>query len=245
MSMSAYLQRVARNILPRSVAQTLPEAFEEWHFTGNMTDHEDTDHNCELCDQDGLRYHFEIENSKTQCGLMIGSSCILKFGIAVFDDDGLRLTATEARKHLDRLIQDMRHAACLKALAAVAAHESNDILKGALAYLEREGSLTPKLAWVVLWKLKQWGIDHSPEYFKIALRTDRCRRDLKLMEPDRVHALWPALSPSQRKLAVSWGHTAPIRKVMVGQAATHGWTYEAMIAAGWTDALLVAHGMML
>jgi hypothetical protein len=204
-----YLNRVEANILPLSELQTLPEAFEEWSFTGEVVDHEDTDHECELCDNQGLRYHFMIGNSETGAGLWIGSSCILRFDIAVYGDDGARLSPQAAERKLTRLIAEMRHAACLKSLAALAAHEGNDILKGALAYLERNGHLTPKQAWVVLSNLKQRGIAHSPEFFKIKLRTDRCRRDLRDMEPGRVHTLWPALSASQRKTAIAMGHTAP------------------------------------
>lgn len=58
--MSTYPQRVADNILPLSIAGTLSEAFEEWYFTENAKDYEYPCKNCELCDQENSRYHFEI-----------------------------------------------------------------------------------------------------------------------------------------------------------------------------------------
>ena len=58
--MQSYPQRVRDNILPLSVGSTLPEAFEEWLFTDEVIDHDHKDEICELCEQDGLRYHFPV-----------------------------------------------------------------------------------------------------------------------------------------------------------------------------------------
>ncbi len=58
--MKTYPQRVRDNILPLSVGSTLPEAFEEWSFTENTVDHEEPVETCQLCEQEQLRYHFEI-----------------------------------------------------------------------------------------------------------------------------------------------------------------------------------------
>ncbi len=78
--MSTYPQRVVDNILPLSLASALPEAFKEWYFTERTEDHEQAIEDCELCNQERLRYHFEIENRHTKRRLWVGSSCILKRG---------------------------------------------------------------------------------------------------------------------------------------------------------------------
>ena len=57
--MSSYPQRVADNILPLSISGELSQAFKEWSFTEG---HEDVIENCQLCNQEQLRYHFEIKN---------------------------------------------------------------------------------------------------------------------------------------------------------------------------------------
>ena len=49
---STYPQRVAGNILPLSIAGTLPEAFSEWFFTEYTIDHESADEDCELCNHE-------------------------------------------------------------------------------------------------------------------------------------------------------------------------------------------------
>jgi len=207
--MSTYPQRVADNILPLSLAGTLPDAFTEWYFTENIEDHEISNEDCELCDQEQLRYHFEIKNRHTNNCLWVGSSCILKFQVQVFDGDIL-LDAKASKKKLNELKQKMRLDSCIKALRNLAAKESNDILSNALEFYVKNKYLTPKFAFVVFWRLKKNKIDHSPSFFKISLKKDKYKRDLSQMEEDRVHIIWPALSSSQRKLAIDYGHTAPI-----------------------------------
>lgn len=206
--MSTYPQRVADNILPLSLAGTLPDAFTEWYFTENIEDHEVANEDCELCDQEQLRYHFEIKNRHTNNRLWVGSSCILKFQVQVFDGDIL-LDAKASKKKLNELKQKMRLDSCIKALRSLAAEESNDILSNALEFYVKNKYLTPKFAFVVFWRLKKNKIDHSPSFFKISLKKDKYKRDLSQMEEDRVHIIWPALSSSQRKLAIDYGHTAP------------------------------------
>lgn len=206
--MSTYPQRVSENILPLSVAATLPEAFGEWFFTENIEDHGSPEEDCELCDQEQLRYHFEIKNRLTNHKLWVGSSCILKFQVQVFEN-GLLLDEKQAAKKLEDIKKKMRLDSCIRALNELAATESNDILSNALNFYLKNKYLTPKFAFVVFWRLDKNKIDHSPSFFKINLRKDRYKDDLRDMATDRVHFFWPALSSSQKKLAISLGHTPP------------------------------------
>ena len=204
--MNAYPQRVAENILPLSIAGSLPEAFEEWHFTENVEDHEVATEDCELCNHEGLRYHFEIQNRHTNYCLWVGSSCILKFKVQVFEN-GRLLDEKSSRKKLKEIEQRMRLDSCIKALRELAVSEDNKILNNALDFYLRNKYLTPKFAFVVFWRLSKNKIDHSPSFFKINLRKDKYKNDLANMSTDRVRMIWPALSVSQRKLAMRYGHT--------------------------------------
>ncbi|MGY1426511.1 hypothetical protein [Lysobacter sp. A289] len=206
--MRTYPQRVRDNILPLSVGSTLPEAFEEWSFTERTIDHEEPVETCLLCEQEQLRYHFEIKNALTHKTLMVGSQCILKFNLSVFEQ-GRRLSAKDAKKKLERLVQQMRLQSCIKALDNCATKEDSDILRNALDFYKKNKHLTPKFAFVVLWRLQKNKIDHSPSFFKISLKKEKYQRDLREMQLSRVHAIWPALSASQRKKAMSMGHVAP------------------------------------
>ena len=206
--MQTYPQRVRDNILPLSVGASLPEAFEEWSFTENTVDHEEPIETCQLCDQEELRYHFEIKNALTHKCLWVGSQCILKFNLSVFEN-GRRLSPTDTKKKLDRLLQQMRLESCIRALEKLAASEQNQILESALAFYTKNKYLTPKYAFVVLWRLQQNRIDHSPSFFKVSLKKDRHKADLREMHLSRVHTIWPALTSAQRTVAIEFGHSAP------------------------------------
>jgi hypothetical protein len=206
--MSTYPQRVSDNILPLSVGSTLPEAFEEWSFTEHTIDHEEPIETCQLCEQESLRYHFEIQNSLTKKILMVGSQCILKFGVSVFES-GRRLSASDTKKKLDRLMQQMRLESCIRALESLAKTEKSEILSSALAYYRKNKFLSPKFAFVVLWRLQKNKIDHSPSFFKVNLKRGKYQEDLRQMQLSRVQTIWPALSSSQREMAVRFGHSAP------------------------------------
>ena len=206
--MNTYPQRVTENILPLSVAGTLPEAFKEWYFTENIEDLEIAEEDCELCGQEQLRYHFEIKNRHTKHRLWVGSSCILKFRVQVFDN-GVLLDQRESTKKLEDLKHKMRFDSCIKALKQLAESEDNNILSKALDFYLKNKYLTPKFAFVVFWRLNSNNIDHSPSFFKVSLKKDKYKTDLSQMPLERVHIIWPALSSSQKKLAASYGHTQP------------------------------------
>lgn len=186
----------------------MPEAFEEWSFTERTEDHEQPIETCQLCEQEDLRYHFEIRNSLTKKTLWVGSQCILKFGLSVFES-GLRLSEGDAKKKLDRLMQKMRLESCIRALEKLATAEKSEILSNALEYYKKNKYLSPKFAFVVLWRLQSNKVDHSPSFFKVNLKRGKYQRDLQDMKLSHVHVIWPALSSSQRDMAIRMGHSAP------------------------------------
>lgn len=208
---TTYPQRVRERILPLSVADNLPEAFDEWRFTGNSEDYLSAIETCELCGQEDLRYHFEIQNDFTDHLLNVGSHCILRFNLPVYED-GNRLSVTEAKRLLDKLTKKMHFEACVDAMERLAQEENNEILHGALDYYRKNKKLTPKQAFVVFWRFTENGIDHNPSFFSISLKRQRHIRDLEQMETSRVHYFWSALTSAQKKKAESLGHTPPPKK---------------------------------
>lgn len=206
--MNTYPQRIRESILPLSVASTLPEAFREWAFTGHAEDHETATKTCQLCQQEALRYQFEIHNRFTNATLMVGSQCILRFGVSVFED-GRLLSREDAQKKLNRAMQQMKGESCVRALEAIANEEDHQILVNALIYYRKNGYLSPKFAFVVLWRLGRTAIDYNPSFFKIALKKKQHQDDLRDMDPSRVRVLWPALTATQRDIAKRLGHTSP------------------------------------
>ncbi|MBF4400950.1 hypothetical protein, partial [Vibrio anguillarum] len=98
----------------------------------------------------------------------MGSSCILRFNVAVFEN-GLVLDKKSAEKKLNKHIEKMRLDSCITSLKALAEKENNPILVNALDYYQKNKCLTPKFAFVVFWRLDSQKIDYHPSFFKISL----------------------------------------------------------------------------
>lgn len=198
--MTTYPQRVKDNILPLSVGKTLPEAFEEWTFTDDVYDCGEPIEICQLCDHTDLRYHFQIRNSINSNELWVGSECIKKFGISVFEN-GQKLSPDLVRKKLDRLIDSMHLESCINTLTELANQEDNKILKDAIKYYRRNKYLTPNFAFVVAWKLSEYKISYQPSFFKVLVNNKKYKNDLDSMNSFKRRHIWVLLSPQQRKAA--------------------------------------------
>ena len=206
--MEQYAQRVRANILPKSVAQTLPAAFREWHWTGDTEDYGHPTEICELCEQESLRYHFQIKNDQTKGVLQVGSQCILRFDVAVYEN-GRRLSLNEAKTKLNATLRGMQHAACVRALRDVLAREPNAILESALARYEAHDALTPKQINVVFWRLGVNHIEFNPSFFKVDLSKTKLKVDLMTMRDYERARVWQAMTSSQRSAAIRFGAPPP------------------------------------
>jgi hypothetical protein len=203
-----YPQRVRENILPLSRIQTLPAAFKEWHWTGLTEDHGRPTEICQLCEQESLRYHFEICNSETQKVLQVGSQCILKFDVGVYEG-AYRLEPKEARAKLAATVKGMQRQACLTALRQLSIDDPNPIMSTALVSYEADKPLTPKQANVVLWRLREARIEHNPSFFKVRLSKDTDKAALRDMRDFQRANVWKALTSAQRIAAVKFGAIPP------------------------------------
>ncbi|MFM5460380.1 hypothetical protein ACSZNX_02455 [Aeromonas veronii] len=206
--MEEYPLRVRNNILPLSISGKLPQAFDEWYFTDNTIDHGHATETCQLCEQEDLRYHFEIANKLTNNKLLVGSQCILKFDLPVFEH-GRRLTNHGAKKKLEQLMQKMHFESCMGALKELNDIEENPILSTAISYYRKNKYLSPRLAFVVMWRLSVHKIAYNPSFFKINLSLKKHKSDLMEMPLSQVHKIWHSLNSSQRKIALRLGHRAP------------------------------------
>jgi hypothetical protein len=204
----SYMKRVCDNIVPLSSSSDCIVALREWYFTEETHDHEAPTETCELCDKAELRYHFKIQNKYNHNTLQVGSQCINKFDISVYDA-GRELDKAEAKKKLARLVREMHRESCIKSLKRLSDSEESSILRNAVAFYEENDYLTPRYANVIFWKLTQYSINHSPSFFRISLKRQKYIDDLERLETWQVHRFWAALSSSQKKKAEELGHTPP------------------------------------
>lgn len=200
-----YTDYVRSTILPLSVAQTLPAAFREWHFTGFTDDHEEPIETCELCGQENLRYHFEIANEQTSNRMLVGSHCILRFQVAIYDG-GRELSPVEAKRRLAELTDRMHHETCLKAMRRLREISPHEILNSCIEYYERNDALSPKLANALFWQLGSHNVQYQPGLFKIQLRRHKHVADFAALNAHAKRRVWPALTSAQRKRMEAAGH---------------------------------------
>lgn len=181
---------------PTQVVKLVPKAG-KWRATGNSRDFGEACAVCELCDQHGLRYYFEIANEvETK---WVGSECITKFADYYHPTTGKLLDRAQTKKQLAAEIKAMREAAVRRAEAAKL--QAEEVLaqtryNAAVASLEAlcdaeiEGSwsdtvcgitdsynkygMSIKQAKVIVWRLHKYKIDHDPQDFVVTIgRHDR------------------------------------------------------------------------
>ncbi|EME7683395.1 hypothetical protein VZ882_004340, partial [Salmonella enterica] len=74
--MASWLDKARDNMLRYSSGQAWPAVMKEWSVTGGFIDSHSINKTCELCDNEGLRYQFQITNVLTHYSLWVGSTCI-------------------------------------------------------------------------------------------------------------------------------------------------------------------------
>ncbi len=201
--MTTWAERAAAAILPHSQALSLAAALKEWAYTGRFFDLEATDGTCELCGQQELRYHFEIENRLTGATLLVGSECIKRFDITGVDDQGRRLTADETGKLVDRhrrgLVEDARKRRVMTALLRLEQKVLDFEAKSFLDFVDDKGAFTPKQVAMLFWRLGSAGVEYRPTDWKVRLRRDSDYGQLRTMKIAALNRVLPALTPPQRK----------------------------------------------
>lgn len=201
--MSSWAERASSVILPLSVAKTLSAALTEWAYRGHFFDLDDIDGTCELCGQQDLRYHFEIENSGTNAVLLVGSECIKRFQIAGLDDQGRRLDADATGRLVDRhrrgLVEDARKQRVMTALIKLEQKRADFDAQDFIDFVDDKGAFTPKQVAFLFWRFVSYSIAYKPNDWKVRLRRDSDISQLQAMTPAAYKRVLPALTPIQRR----------------------------------------------
>lgn len=194
-------------LVPLSVSAKLSPALDEWRYRGEYKDYLVPSQSCELCHEDGLRYHFRIINQLNRNRMWLGSECITHFGILAVDESGTLLGAEESAKMVQRdrrrMENEARMAHVLQSLDRLVAVDPRFSradsleLKGSIG---ERGGLSPKQALDLMVRFRQHAVDVAPSAFKVSIRRDLDRAELVSMPEREIKQIWPCLSWSQRKL---------------------------------------------
>lgn len=201
--MSNWAERASASLLPLSRTSTLGAALKEWTYTGRFFDLEAADGTCELCGQQELRYHFEIENQGTSAALLVGSECIKRFEIAGIDEQGRRLDARDTGRLVDRhrrgLVEDARKQRVMTALLKLGRRAPDFDAQNFVAFVDDKGAFTPKQVAMIFWRLSSAGVEYRPTDWKVRLRRDSDIGQLRTMKPAAFKRVVAALTSAQRR----------------------------------------------
>jgi len=209
-----WLENAKSNLLPLSKEKRrLKYALKEWDYRGKWEDYESCDAVCQLCEQEELRYHFEITNKYTRKRLLVGSKCITRFGgVNVYDEHGTLITdVTEATKKVQRDVQKIVNAAkdrsvmdSLQNLAKKDRHPEIDI-DDLIAYYRERGAFTPNQLALLIWRFEVTKVPYNKAYFKMVTRRKREKWQLLKMPDWKLQKIAPCLTPSQKEFLAEHG----------------------------------------
>lgn len=218
--MKSYLSRCRESLVPKSKADDLLSAFEEWEFNDNIIDHGDACEVCHLCGHKPLRWHFEIRSRETDETMMVGSECIKRFGAhrerlrakkrGVEDEDELDSIAEKARSDIRSMLREKqkeyRRDMVVESLRRLwSAEDSNSNFRSMIESIaksyKKDPTLSPNQAKVIGWRASEHDVDVPFEHIKIDLAKKRYKRQMRSMDDWKIKQFWDALSSTQQQRA--------------------------------------------
>lgn len=198
----SWVERASETLLPLSRAVTLSAALAEWRYTGRFTDLETPQETCQLCGQQDLRYQFEIENAFCGAALMVGSECIKRFNIGGLDEHGQPMDAARTARLVDRdrrhLVDDARKKRVMTSLLRLGAAATNVDAASFMTYVDGRGAFTPNQLAYLFWQMDSHRIAYRPTDYKLTIRRDREKAQLRAMKPAAFARVVRAMTPTQR-----------------------------------------------
>ena len=203
---SKWRNKAQENLLLKSIEKSDHlRAAKEWEFTGKVIDHEVTDRTCELCEGDNLRYHFEIKNKGNKNELMVGSTCITKFDITVWDDQGNEVFGRRKKTtFLNKEIEKKKRELVLNALRGIwkkSKGGARDEVES-LGKIYKEGkALSPGHAIGLIKILQRNDVQIPSSSIKVSLRDHYAiYQALNLHEEDQLLLLSFLTSPQKKRM---------------------------------------------
>jgi len=201
-----WIERITKNIFPLSFnKQDIRAALDEWEYRGEMNDQIEPNSICELCDHSYIRFQFEIVNKNNSNNLLIGSECITKFGVKVFDEMGNLLDGVHAKdkvaKDRRKLVVEAKIKNMFNSILALCKIQEEKLnFENFINDYQKRGAFTPKQLSTLFWRLENNKIPHVKTDFKLYITKPSYKQQLLGMKDWELKRLWPALSLPQRKL---------------------------------------------
>jgi hypothetical protein len=201
----SWLASSKKNLLPLSRERVdFVLALTEWEYTGRYNDLDPERSDCELCEHPEIRFQFEIKNRLTTKKLLVGSECIRKFAISALSEEGELLDSRESGRKVARdrrsLIARAEARRIVHALVSLAVEDEAFNIDSFIEYFQERGAFTPNQLALLLWRLDEKGIRYEKCRFKIIVRRDREKDQLRTIPRWKLKKLWPYMTVTQREL---------------------------------------------
>ena len=177
-------------------------AAKEWRFSGNVIDHCIANQICQLCEGENLRYHFEINNKSKEMSLLVGSSCIKKFDISVFDNDGIELFGVQKDSFLKKKIQEKKNELLLEQLRSLWSKLPTGKKEEIAFYVsnyKRKKGFSPEEIIFIFAQMNKHHIEYTDVLYKVSLRSQFELLSLANMSETDQEKILPCLSVPQKK----------------------------------------------
>jgi len=200
--MSYWSEASKENLLSLSQEQTnFQVVLREWEHTGVVIDHAYPIESCQLCQHPNLRYHFEIINRATNNSLQVGSSCIEKFDITVYDNEGNELQGEDKSKQLKDEIRAKQEEMMLEPLRKLweINEDERDEIEWCVSEFKQRGGFSPENLIYLFQQMNNNAIDYLPHIYKVVLRSNKDKDDLFSLSETDKNMIWAALSISQKR----------------------------------------------
>lgn len=202
--MSRWRNKAVINLLKNSKENSDHSiAAKEWEFTGTVIDHLTSNHRCQLCEGENLRYHFEIKNkTNNECSLLVGSSCIKKFDITVFDEGGNEIFGSQKSTFLQKKIEQKKKQKMLeqvRSLWKVSTFEERNTIEYYVDEYKIKNGFSPDNLNELFSLMEKHKIDFAAVLFKVSLRCQSELNSLLNMSEQERSRMLPSLSVSQKK----------------------------------------------
>ena len=200
-------RKAHENLLPLSKEQdNLEIALKEWHCTLKVIDHITPSEICQLCENTGLRYHYEIRNDQSESQLWVGSSCVLRFNIAIYDEYGELLIGRAREKRLSDAISTLQTEKALESLRQLwkVDKKNRELVAYYVDNFKQRNGFEPRQLLFLFHQLRENEIEYEPAYYKLTLRSSGDQDQLLQMSEDERTLIWSSLSPSQIRNYPVW-----------------------------------------
>lgn len=199
-----WLQSVKDNLLHLSENKTdVKIALTEWFYTGLTFDLDAPVEDCQLCGHKGIRYQFEILNSKNDNSLLIGSECITRFSIPAVDKDGnilsKKLTKKKVSADRQKLIIKASKKRMIETLILLGQKDQTIEVDKFIKYFDDRAAFTPKQVALLIWRLKANKINYHAKDFKVTFRRQRERDQIGTLNKAQMQNLLECMTILQKK----------------------------------------------